>query len=106
MTIERAPYGYRMLANFLTEEEEKQMLGHGPTQKERQQSIRKLMCEYMNYPNIEVKKFVRMQILERMRRRPNGTYPYTMREAIWLAHLDLLNAAAWQEENEEFIIEF
>ena len=105
MTIERAPNGWRRPDNFLSLEETYEMLGHGRTQKERQQSIRKFMYEYMNYSNIEVKEFVRMQIRERMR--PSyGHYPYTMKESIWLAHLDLLNAAAWQEENEEFIIEF
>lgn len=104
MTINRAPIGWRN-PHFLTDEEKLEMLhGNVPNEK-RELAIRKFMMDYMNFSKSEIKEFLFAAIKEYLQVIPDlGVPAHSKKEAIWLAHMDLIHAAAWEEENEEFQI--
>ena len=106
MKIERAPNGYRMPSNWLSLEETHEMLGNLP-QKEKQTNITQFVHLLCDYPSMAIFRFITKTMNEYMSIVPQWGRPaYTEKEAAWQAYLDLLNAAAWEEENREFIIEF
>ena len=103
MTIERAPIGWRN-PNFLTEDEILEMLHGSVPLEERQLAIRKFMIDYMNYSKVEIKEFLFSRIKEYLQVMPDIGVPlYNKKQAIWYSHIDLINAAAWEEWNEEIV---
>ena len=113
MKIKRAPNGYRMPSNFLSVRETHDLLSktcpHGSqrSQKERQTNITQFVNQCFDYPSMAIFRFITEAMNEYMSIvSPCGRPAYTQKEAAWQSYLDLLNAAAWEEENREFIIEF